>query len=383
MPAEVREGVTLQLMGPLTAVVGGRRLVGRSLGSRKARTVLGLLAAAGDGHVPADRLVEAAWPDRLPARPGAEQAIQVSRLRAAIGTAAITGSRAAYRLDRRLVAVDVDEAARLVAEAESRPAEPALALAAATGALAVLDRGDVADDDPYAPWAEEVRGRVSALRRRGRLALAASALATHEPARARRAAEVALAADRLDEEACRLLMRAASALGEDAVALAAYEHLRQDLAEALGADPSMATREVHAALLHGLELPTSESAPAQPLRAGSIVGRDAEVAALAAAWQRTVAGEATLLLVCGEAGIGKTTLAAEAGQVARGALVLSARCFEAERSLFLQPLVEAIGRCVGGLPAAVLADVVVEQADVLAGLVPEVAALRPEAHAAR
>jgi DNA-binding SARP family transcriptional activator len=383
MPAEVREGVTLQLMGPLTAVVGGRRLAGRSLGSRKARTVLGLLAAAGDGHVPADRLVEAAWPDRLPARPGAELAILVSRLRAAIGTAAITGSRAAYRLDRRVVAVDVDEAARLVAEAESRPAEPALALAAATGALAVLDRGDVADDDPYAPWAEEVRGRVSALRRRGRLALAASALATHEPARARRAAEVALAADRLDEEACRLLMRAASALGEDAVALAAYEQLRQDLAEALGADPSTATREVHAALLHGVALPTSDALPARPVRAGSLVGRDAEVAVLATTWQRTVGGETTLLLVSGEAGIGKTTLAAEAGQVAQGALVLSARCFEAERSLFLQPLVEAIGGCVGGLPAAVLADVVVEQADVLAGLVPEVAALRPEAHAAR
>ncbi|MBA3906280.1 MAG: hypothetical protein H0X35_06280, partial [Pseudonocardiales bacterium] len=46
-------------MGPLTAVVGGRRLAGHTLGSRKARAVLGLLAAAGDAHVPADRLVEA------------------------------------------------------------------------------------------------------------------------------------------------------------------------------------------------------------------------------------------------------------------------------------------------------------------------------------
>ncbi|MDX6256197.1 MAG: hypothetical protein QOJ11_2531 [Frankiales bacterium] len=382
MSAEVRESVSLQLMGPLTAVVGGRRLAGHSLGSRKARTVLGLLAAAGDGHVPADRLIEAAWPDRLPARPGAELAILVSRLRAAIGTAAITGGRAAYRLDRRVVTVDVDEAGRLVAEAESRLAEPALAAAAATGALAVLDRGEVADDEPYATWAEEVRARVAGLRRRARLTLAASALTTHDPATARRAAELALAADRLDEEACRLLMRAAAALGEDAVALAAYDELRHDLAEALGADPSTDTRGLHAALLQGVALPPAGTAPARPPRAGSLVGRAAEVAALAATWQRTVAGETTLLLLCGEAGIGKTTLAAEAGQVAHGALILSARCFEAERSLFLQPLVEAIGGCVGGLPAAVLADVVIEQADVLAGLVPEVAALRPEAHAA-
>ena len=140
--------------------------------------------------MPADRLVEAAWPDRLPARPGAELAILVSRLRAAIGTAAITGSRAAYRLDRGLVTVDIDEAVRFVAEAESRQGEPALAVAAATGALAVLDRGDVADDEPYAAWADAVRDRVQRCAGASRLALATSALATNDAATARRVAEL-------------------------------------------------------------------------------------------------------------------------------------------------------------------------------------------------
>jgi tetratricopeptide (TPR) repeat protein len=43
-------------------------------------------------------------------------------------------------------------------------------------------------------------------------------------------------------------------------------------------------------------------------------------------------------------------------------------------------VVEAIGGCVAGLSAAVLGDVVVERADVLASLVPAVAAVRPAAH---
>ncbi len=366
-------------MGPLTAVVGGRRLSGHSLGSRKARTVLGLLAAAGDAHVPAERLVEAAWPDRAPARPGAELAILVSRLRAAIGTEAITGNRSAYRLDRGLVSVDVDEAARLVSEAESRQAEPALAVAAATGALAVLDHGDVVDDEPYAEWAEQVRSRVIDLRRRSRLALAVGGLATHDATTARRAAEQAVAADSLDEEACRLLMRAAAALGEDAVALAAFEQLRVALAEALGADPSTATRDVHLAVLQGSTPDSEVRAPATAPRRSVLVGRADEVAVLAQSWRETLGGHATLLLLSGEAGIGKTTLAAEMGTVAAGALLLQARCYEAERSLFLQPLVEAIGTAVAGLPSSILADVVVERADVLAGLVPEVASARPSA----
>jgi DNA-binding SARP family transcriptional activator/tetratricopeptide (TPR) repeat protein len=381
MTAEAREDVSVQLMGPLTAVVSGRRLSGRELGSRKARTVLGVLAAAGDAHVPADRLVEAAWPERPPARPGAELAILVSRLRSALGTASISGGRAAYRLERSLVTVDVDEAARFVAEAEGRQSEPAIALAAATGALAVLDRGDVVDDDPYAAWAEDVRIRVTALRRRARLALATSALATGDAPTARRFAELALATDRLDEEACRLLMRAAVATGEDAVALAAYEQLRQGLAESLGADPSPATREVHLAVLQGSELPAVAVAPAPP-RSTTLVGRDPEIAAVSAAWERAVLGEASLLVICGEPGIGKTTLAVETTRLAHGALVLKARCFEAERSLFLQPVVEAIGGCISGLSGAVFGDVVVERAEVLAGLVPEVAAVRPATHSA-
>ena len=53
-----------------------------------------------------------------------------------------------------------------------------------------------------------------------------------------------------------------------------------------------------------------------------------------------------IVVVLGEAGIGKTALvSALATEVERaGGLVVGTSCFEAERSLDLQPLVEAVGR---------------------------------------
>jgi MoxR-like ATPase len=57
-----------------------------------------------------------------------------------------------------------------------------------------------------------------------------------------------------------------------------------------------------------------------------------------------------VVLIVGEAGIGKTRLAeALAAEVAAaGAMVLPARCYETERSLFLQPVVWAGTRAVAG-----------------------------------
>ena len=79
----------------------------------------------------------------------------------------------------------------------------------------------------------------------------------------------------------------------------------------------------------------------------------------------------------GEAGIGKTrlaeALAAEAASA--GAMVLQSRCYETERSLFLQPVVEALLPVVTGLPAAELRQLLGDDAPPFAALVPEAAAV--------
>ena len=82
-------------------------------------------------------------------------------------------------------------------------------------------------------------------------------------------------------------------------------------------------------------------------------------------------------MITGEAGIGKTALAAhleaEAGQ--DGATVLHTRCYEAEQSLFLQPIVDAVTPAVSRMTGAALRDLLGEHAPVLAALLPDAAAV--------
>ena len=88
-------------------------------------------------------------------------------------------------------------------------------------------------------------------------------------------------------------------------------------------------------------------------------------------------GRPGLITIVGEAGIGKTALAeALAAEAAGdGGTVLQTRCYETERSLFLQPIVEAIAPVVTSTPANMLRQLLGEHATAAAGLLPEVAAI--------
>ena len=109
----------------------------------------------------------------------------------------------------------------------------------------------------------------------------------------------------------------------------------------------------------------------------ALAGRDAEIRVLREAWARAAAGEPSLVVITGEAGIGKTALAAqleaEAGQ--DGATVLRTRCYEAEQSLFLQPFVDAVTPAVSRMTGAALRDLLGEHAPALAELLPDAAAV--------
>lgn len=107
------------------------------------------------------------------------------------------------------------------------------------------------------------------------------------------------------------------------------------------------------------------------------MGRDTETGALLAAWERAVGGDGSLVMLVGEAGIGKTALADRLAAEAErdGGTVLRTRCYEAERSLFLQPLTEAARSVSGRLPAAELRRLLGEHGPALTALMPEFAAL--------
>jgi hypothetical protein len=298
-----------------------------------------------------------------------------------LGPEAVAGDRQGWRfVAGPRVEVDLDDAERLTAGAEARLAgEPALALAAAERALALLGRGPFLADEPDADWAQPPRREAEHLASRARHLAWDAALAVGDHPRALAHAR-ATTADPFDESAWRAAMVAHTAAGEPAAALAAYEHLRQTLSNELGTDPAPDTQSLHLTILRGGTGPEGEegegttpaagrgAAPAAgreaapwawreaapgagrgagsgaggaalavggttPLPAGEasdawFVGREGELAELTAAWEGAVGGRPAMLLVVGEAGIGKTRLVqAGAGLAgATGGLVVQARC---------------------------------------------------------
>ena len=344
------------------------------LGSRKARRLVALLAASRGQLVPTDRIVDALWPDGPSRRPAQDVATLVSRLRAALGSAVIVGGRQGYRLGD--VQVDLDDAARLTAECTRQLAAGAPVLAATAGrrALELLAGGRVLADEPDAEWVRAARDEHRSLLRGARHAAVAAELALGDPAAGGRIADDAVRADPFDETAVRLLMRAAVAAGEPTQALAAYQRLRVALADELGVQPAPQTRAVYQAVLR--EQPTGADRPnvTRALSPGSrLVGRTAEVAAGSAAWTAACAGNPAVVLVTGEGGIGKTRLVAEIAAAAEvtGARVLTARCNPGERSLFLQPLLDALGPELSTLPEPRLRELAGARADALVGLLPD------------
>jgi len=96
---------------------------------------------------------------------------------------------------------------------------------------------------------------------------------------------------------------------------------------------------------------------------------------LTTAWEAAGRRRPAVVLVAGEAGIGKTTLAAEAVATAQatGGRAVVARCYAAERSLFLQPFVEALGHVLAALPPDSLRTLAGARAAALAELLPDLA----------
>ncbi|WP_133824326.1 ATP-binding protein [Actinomycetospora succinea] len=336
----------------------------------RAQRLLAVLAAHQGRFVPTDTIIAALWPDgpAEPAgRPGRNLAALVSRLRRGIGKDRVEGDPSGYRLVRdATTTVDVHEGLALTEEAE-HDLDRGLMLRALSGAQSaedLLGRGSALVGEPDAPWAEEIRRLVATTLSRARSCHWTAALALGEDRTAIDLASRALAADALDEPAARALMRAYVRQGADGAALAAYEQLRRALSEELGTDPSPATQEIYRSLLLQDDR-TSDAAPV------AVRGRDRELAQLRRAWSAATRGHGGLVLVTGVAGIGKSALARVLAGEARdaGATVLEVRCQEAERSLYLQPLAEAVRTLV-----ARQADVPLlhrAERDALADLAPE------------
>jgi DNA-binding SARP family transcriptional activator len=216
-----------------------------------------------------------------------------------------------------------------------------------------------------------------------------------------------VASDPLDEEACRELMWRLAAAGNLGAAVQTFERLRARLAGELGIAPSPATRRLAFELAQAGETPLPAPEPPERPRlrsavagrqampgAGALadlppplarsartafVGRQDELEWLRGQWKRAGAGERRTVLLGGEAGIGKSRLAAEFAREAasRGGLVLFGRNDE-DALVPFQPFVEALRRYVEVAPSDELLSALGPGAGDLAALVPELERRLPD-----
>jgi DNA-binding SARP family transcriptional activator/tetratricopeptide (TPR) repeat protein len=178
--------------------------------------------------------------------------------------------------------------------------------------------------------------------------------------------------DPLHEATYRSLIRLHALNDDRASALRAYHTCTTVLQRELGVEPSAATRDAYERLLG------AESRPPPTMPAEStftpLVGRERAWQQLLQSWQAVAAGgQSHVVILRGEAGIGKTRLAEDLLQWAarQGINCASAHCYAAEGELTYAPVTAWLR----ANPLAPLEDVWLSD---VARLLPEISARRPD-----
>ena len=178
------------------------------------------------------------------------------------------------------------------------------------------------------------------------------------------------AADPLREEGHREVMRLCYLLGRDRDALQQYDLYRAVLAEELGVEPTATTTALYRKIVARAReakmpyLPPASGRLPSPLLEGSgqvpLVGREQERTILVSSLEQTINGRGGLLLLEGEAGVGKTRLLQEVARDAewRGVRVLWGRGREMAKPLPYGLLIEVLRSGLSPLRAKQLAQVV-------------------------
>ncbi len=157
-----------------------------------------------------------------------------------------------------------------------------------------------------------------------------------------------LATENLAEEVHRRLIELYALTGDRSAALRQYERCTVILERELGISPLPETRAAYQSVLHGYPpqphapqtRPTHALLPDQP---APLVGRQDLFCRLEQLWSQAERGLAQVVLIAGEAGIGKSRLMNEFTDRHRHhSLVLAGAGHPATRSLPYQPLVEAL-----------------------------------------
>lgn len=375
-----------RLFGPLELVVDGRQLGPRDLGGIKPRQLLGILLVERGHVVSKDRLADLLWGDAPPVNVAATLDTYASTLRRRLepgrrrASRYVIGGGGGLLVPADVTDLDLDRFDGLVhaAEAHARGSDRTAALAALESALALV-RGQVLEEEPYASWALRVRERYAEGELEVRLAAGGHALAGGDAAGALAHAQAMLAVDQVREAAHRVVMLACYRLGRQDEALHAFDRCRRVLSAELGVDPLPETVELHTAILRHDDARLGDgSPPREPARIRRppaerdedlpFLGRSRELAVLTAAAGRALGGASGLVVVEGEAGIGKSRLVAEVLNRLAPVRVGMGKCAEADRDLPYVPLAAALRAL--GAPALADAETLPALSEILPELPP-------------
>ena len=333
----------------------GTVLSGRTL------DLLAVLAASPQTRVSDGSLIEALWPDDVPARPLRALHVVVSRVRAAVGEDVVERIGDGYRLalpTARIDACDLaDRAERARTCAVEGQWDQVLDL---TGSLPQVPAHCEADDAVGAGPSplSRLRERAVALAEAARCDRGLALEATGEHERAAELLREAAGRDAGDETVLAALMRAESWSRSPAVALEIYEQYRRRLRDR-GAVPGPALRAAHEAVL-AAESPVRHGLEPEPEH---FLGREADVTGVL----KTLSTH-RLVTLTGPGGVGKTTLAqVVAARCRRPAVYVVALAEVSPGADLVRVLLDAVGRpgVVSGDPRRALAAALAQPGTVL------------------
>jgi DNA-binding SARP family transcriptional activator len=371
----------IRLFGAI-AVTHDERILGpRDFGGSRPKQVLEILLAARGRSVPVDRIAELLWGERLPDNFAASIQTFVSSLRrhlcadAKLARELVVTERAAYRFGVQHATIDLDHfddllerAGRATTDAARRCLIEALSLAT----------GEVLEDEPYADWAQELRGTYRGRVIGANLEAANAALAARDYRAGLGFAQAAAKLDPFSESAHRTGMLALYAMGRGHEALEGYRRLRSLLVGSLGLEPNVETRALEAAILRQEDVSSLLPRPSRQIQLRSsgqpwllFLGRRAELGALDQVLTAALAGEFALVVVDGEAGLGKSRLLDEFASTLDGFRVGRVACSALEQHLAHVPLAAVLRGALDPL------DLDLTRLPALRGILPELGVREP------
>jgi DNA-binding SARP family transcriptional activator len=316
------EGLHVRLLGSMDLRLGEQRL--GPLDSARAESLLAYLLLNRDAPQPRQRLAFLLWP-------GSTERQAHTNLRKVLHTLRHTLPETDRLIDIGPRSLQWRPGAPLWLDVEHF--EQALAAGRLEEAVETY-AGDLLEGH-YDEWLVGERERLAALHLDALEELARTYQRDRRWPEAIRCAERLVADDPLREESHRLLMRLCRASGDRARAVRAYHACAAALERELGIEPSPETHVLYESLVAttpaGAATDSGTPSAARGMGSGTspFVGRDAEMARLAAVWSAAASGRAQLVLVSGEAGVGKTRLVDEMRAQA-GTVTVAARAYPAE-----------------------------------------------------